>query len=92
MVRGADFAGTTDYGFTAAQLYATASYQAGDLSGIDLHYDDLTGWNFAGQNLTNADLSGHLTSPNFTGAVVRCAGLYTISLPQPFSTLIAKSL
>ena len=33
-VRGASFYSTTDSGFTAAQLYSTASYQAGDLTGI----------------------------------------------------------
>src|SRR5262249_35029935 len=41
-------------GISAAQLYATASYQAGDLSGINFDYNFLSGSNFAGQNLTNA--------------------------------------
>jgi uncharacterized protein YjbI with pentapeptide repeats len=39
------------------QLYSTASYQAHDLTGIRL-FGDLSGWNFAGQNLTNASFSG----------------------------------
>ena len=43
------------HGFTAAQLYSTASYQAGDLTGINLVGNNLTGWNFAGKNLTNAN-------------------------------------
>ncbi|MCC7086712.1 MAG: pentapeptide repeat-containing protein, partial [Pirellulales bacterium] len=33
-VQGARFKGTTAQGFTAAQLYSTASYQAHDLTGI----------------------------------------------------------
>ena len=48
------FSGNT--GFTASQLYSTASYASGDLTGIGLHGNDLTGWNFANQNLTNANL------------------------------------
>ena len=42
-------------GFTASQLYSTASYASGDLTGIGLEGNDLTGWNFANQNLTNAN-------------------------------------
>ena len=54
-------------GFTASQLYSTASYASGDLTGIGLGGNDLTGWNFANQNLTNANLCGStLTNANFT--------------------------
>ena len=54
VVRGAGFQHTTSEGFTAEQLYSTASYQSGDLSGIGLGGNDLTGWDFAGKNLTDA--------------------------------------
>ena len=53
-VRGATFAGTVQRGFTSAQLYSTASYQRGDLSGIRLDVNDLKGWIFAGKNLADA--------------------------------------
>ena len=56
-VQGANLSFSTHRGFTAAQLYSTASYQAGDLAGIGLHGNDLSGWNFAGQNLSKATLS-----------------------------------
>ena len=53
-VRGADFRDVT--GLTEAQLQSTASYRAKDLSGIRLFGNDLTGWDFHEQNLTNARL------------------------------------
>ena len=55
-VRGASFA-NFGCGLTLAQLYSTASYQAHDLTGINLAGNNLAGVNFAGQNLTNADFS-----------------------------------
>jgi uncharacterized protein YjbI with pentapeptide repeats len=69
-VRGAYF---SSYGFTAAQLYSTASYQAHDLSGIKLS-GNFASLDLSGQNLTNATFSTDtLTSANFTGAEVRGA-------------------
>ena len=60
------FAGT---GITPAQLYSTASYQANDLSGINLELNDLAGGNLAGQNLTNANFgAATLTGADFRGA------------------------
>ncbi len=53
-VRGAGFDQATYNGFTASQLYSTASYQNHDLTGISFGGSDLSGWNFAGQNLTNS--------------------------------------
>jgi uncharacterized protein YjbI with pentapeptide repeats len=72
---GVDFSGTsfwgTTSGFTKEQLYSTASYQQKNLQGIGLGENDLTGWNFSGQNLTNADLRlSTLTNANLAGAVV----------------------
>ena len=64
-VNGTCFISTTDKGFTAQQLYTTASYQAKNLSGIVLGnkfalslkwnspsfiWNNLSGWNFSGQN------------------------------------------
>ena len=53
-VTGADFGDTTSRGFTKEQLYSTASYQAKNLQGIGLGDNDLSGWDFSGQNLSNA--------------------------------------
>ena len=66
----ADFWGTTARGFTKEQLYSTASYLAKDLRGIAFGYtDDLTGWDFRGQNLTGARFgSATLTNANLSGA------------------------
>jgi uncharacterized protein YjbI with pentapeptide repeats len=61
-VRGASFerhylgVGT---GISLAQLYATASYRAHDLSGINLLGNYLVGANFAGQNLARASLGSN---------------------------------
>jgi uncharacterized protein YjbI with pentapeptide repeats len=62
-ISGANFHGTTGLGFTAAQFYSTASYQAHDLRAVRLEENDLSGWNFAGQNLTDARF-GNLIPPN----------------------------
>jgi len=65
-------------GITSAQLATTTSYQAHDLSGIGLRYNDLSSANFAGQNLAHADFSyATLTSTNFAGADVRGANFET---------------
>jgi uncharacterized protein YjbI with pentapeptide repeats len=66
--------------FTAAQLYSTASYQNHDLSGISLNSNDLSGWNFAGQKLTNAGLSSSLSGANFSQANLTNASLYHANL------------
>jgi uncharacterized protein YjbI with pentapeptide repeats len=55
---GANISGAILYhltGFTATQLYSTASYQARDLTGVQLYWNDLSGWSFAGQKLTGAN-------------------------------------
>jgi uncharacterized protein YjbI with pentapeptide repeats len=65
------FASTTSNGFTAAQLYSTASYQAHDLFGINLSSDVLNGWNFAGQQLAAAEFdAATLAGANLSGAYV----------------------
>jgi uncharacterized protein YjbI with pentapeptide repeats len=71
-IRGANFRYAT--GFTAAQLYSTASYKAHDLTGIDLGGSNLAGANFVGQNLANAAFYyGTLTGADFTAADARGA-------------------
>ncbi len=44
IVAGADFSNTN---LTPSQLYTTASYRAGNLQGIGLAYDNLSGWNLS---------------------------------------------
>ncbi len=68
-IREAHLASVTDHGFTAEHLYATASYQAGDLYGIVLMNNDLAGWNFAGQDLMGA----YMPDADLTGADLRMA-------------------
>jgi uncharacterized protein YjbI with pentapeptide repeats len=68
VVAGASFGATT--GFTKAQLYSTASYQEKNLQGIGLGYNDLTGWDFAEQNLADANLASTLTNADLSGALV----------------------
>jgi uncharacterized protein YjbI with pentapeptide repeats len=64
---------------TAAQLYSTASYQANDLTGINLDRQSLAGANFAGQNLTRASFYGTaLANANF-----QQANLYRASFTYP---------
>ena len=63
--------------FTKEQLYSTASYKNKDLTGVQ--FDDLKmgGWNFAGQNLTNASFSGtSLSNADFTDSIITGASLY----------------
>src|SRR5262245_27989520 len=72
VVAGAGFGDTTSRGFTQAQLASTASYGAKDLHGIHLGYNDLSSWDFSGQNLTDAFLHrSTLTGANLSGAVVQ---------------------
>jgi hypothetical protein len=72
---------TTSGGFTAAQLYSTASYQAHDLIEIGLEVNNLTGWNFAGQNLTNANFWGAtLTGADLSQASLTGASFYEATL------------
>jgi uncharacterized protein YjbI with pentapeptide repeats len=70
VVTGTYLYDTTSRGFTKEQLYATASYKARDLRGILLGSNDLSGWDFRGQNLTGAGLGFKLTNADLTGAVV----------------------
>jgi len=80
-VAEANFFGTTGKGFIAAQLYGTASYKARDLYGVGLGGNDLTGWNFANQNLTGARFPGAtLENANLAGATLTGAYFYRATL------------
>ncbi|MCC7146253.1 MAG: pentapeptide repeat-containing protein [Phycisphaeraceae bacterium] len=64
-IAGADLSEAV--GFTPDQLYATANYQRGDLSGISFYKLNLTGCDFRGQTLLDTSFgSTNLTNANFT--------------------------
>lgn len=75
-----------DCDITAAQIYSTASYQNRDLRGIILYSGSLAGWNFAGQDLSQAELSGSLAGADFSGAIVAGARIGSMSAAQLYST------
>ncbi|MCF7849387.1 MAG: pentapeptide repeat-containing protein [Kiritimatiellales bacterium] len=82
LVQGTDFGVTTSRGFTSNQLYSTASYQLKDLSGIGLSYNNMNGWDFSGQNLTDSDFrSTTLTNANLSGANLTGARFYSSRMP-----------
>jgi uncharacterized protein YjbI with pentapeptide repeats len=84
-VRGANLG---NRGITLAQLYATVSYQAGDLTGTTLSRNGLSGVNLAGRNLANAGfeyatLTGAtLSQANATNARFQHATLVNANLSQ----------
>ena len=71
IVNGAIIPGSPSSGITKEQFYSTASYQAKNLQGI-LFLGDFAGWNFGGQDLTNAGfgLRALLMDANFTDAII----------------------
>jgi uncharacterized protein YjbI with pentapeptide repeats len=76
IIAGADFGSTTQRGFTAPQLYSTASYKARQLRGISFIYNDLKDWSFSGQDLSNARLYfAQLANADFSGAIIKGAVL-----------------
>lgn len=87
-IRGAGLSRTVTEGFSAAQLYSTASYQSGDLTAIQLAYNLMPGWIFAGKNLTNAKLGdsnlagANLSQANLEGAVLVRSTLTDANLSQ----------
>ena len=67
-VHGSSFAATPPFWLRGRSIHSTASYQAGDLTGIDLSDNDLTGWSFTGQNLPDASFrSTTLPGPTLRG-------------------------
>lgn len=65
----ADFGGSVSRGFTEKQLRSTKSYQEKNLTGIKFDSNDLSGWDFSGQDLTSSSFgSANLSNVDFTGA------------------------
>jgi uncharacterized protein YjbI with pentapeptide repeats len=66
---------------TKEQLYSTTSYQQRNLQGIGLYENNMSGWNFSDQDLTNAILCcSILTNANFAGANLKGADFHNVSL------------
>ena len=73
---------TTSHGFTKEQLYSTASYQAKNLAGIDLESNDLSGWDFSGQNwLTGGQFLVATTPHGFTKEQLYSTASYQAKQP-----------
>ena len=76
-------------GIILEQLETTASYQAHDLTGIDLANTNLAAANFAGFNLTNAIFKGAtLFGANLSGADAR--GTAGLDLTQPATAYLIQ--
>ena len=74
IINGTNFSNTVSNGFTRSQLYSTKSYQNKDLTGIILNFNDLSDWNFDGQNLQNSYFARTvLDDTDFSGADLRGA-------------------
>ncbi len=70
-IRRANFARTTDKGFTQAQFESTASYASDQLAAVDLTGNDLSDWDFSGKDLTDVDfIDTTLAGTDFTGATI----------------------
>jgi uncharacterized protein YjbI with pentapeptide repeats len=71
VISDAGFNGTTDHGFTAQHLYSTASYKSKSLGAISLGENDLTGWDFSGQDLIGSYFRlAMLADADFTDALI----------------------
>ena len=84
----------TSRGFAAAQFYSTASYKSGNLTGVHIEQNDVTGWSFAGKNLHMASFSrSTLSDADLTDAVITAATLDGIGLTpaQLYSTASYKN-
>jgi len=81
VIHNADFSRTSDHGFVAEQLYATASYQSGDLRELDLSHNQLPGWDFSGKDLSDASFyQAELTDASFAGANLSGISFYNAIL------------
>ena len=79
-LKKAGFEGTVSKGFTEAQLKSTKSYQEKDLTRIRLSHNDLSDWDFSGQNLQNSQFSyTTLSNVNFKQADLRGVNLTGIT-------------
>jgi uncharacterized protein YjbI with pentapeptide repeats len=69
-IRAADFRNTTSGGLTPQQFYSTRSHQENDLRNIELGGNDLSGWDFRGQNLSNASFFGWAGNAVYRGSTL----------------------
>jgi uncharacterized protein YjbI with pentapeptide repeats len=84
-ITGISFSGAT--GFTAEQLYPTASYQSHDLSRISLMDFDMTNANFVGQNLSNVSFNNStFTNADFSNANLTDASMLGVTLTNAIFT------
>ncbi len=70
-------------GFTSQQLYSTASYQHGDLTGINFAGLNLSGWSFKGETLIGSSLA----NANLNGANFTDADLTSANVPSNFAQI-----
>ncbi|QDU54649.1 pentapeptide repeat-containing protein [Aeoliella mucimassa] len=71
-IRGAKLYEATAKGFTAAQLYSTASYRAGNLASTSLRGNDLVGWDLSHLCLIGVDFTNsYLETANLSGSDTR---------------------
>jgi uncharacterized protein YjbI with pentapeptide repeats len=93
VVRGASFyrdGNGGGSGINAGQLSSTASYQAHDLTGINLVGNYLAGANLSGQNLTDADLTGvTLSRANLNQANLDGANVTGANFNRVFDTFVS---
>ena len=69
VVTQANFSSVT--GLTAAQIYSTANYTAGNLTKVSFGSDNLSGWSFSGISLAGTSFSAAtLTGADFSNAVI----------------------
>lgn len=70
---GANLNNTVALGFTAEQLYSTASYQSGDMRNVVWSNNDLTDWDLTNLNLTNTNFKNttgvDLSKSDIRGAI-----------------------
>ena len=52
------------------QLYSTISYKNKNLVGVELWNNEIDGWDFNGQRLTDSQLSGNISNTNFNNASI----------------------
>lgn len=77
IVNGTNFEYTVSNGFCESQLKSTKSYKYKNLRGIALGNNDLSGWDFSGQDLTSANFSeAILTGVDFSNANVKSASFW----------------
>lgn len=73
-INGTIFESALNGSFSKEQLYSTASYKDKDLRGINLRSNNMSGWDFTGQNMQNAHVGyTSLGGANFTNTDMRGA-------------------